>query len=84
MPSDTSDIVWKGDFSPDLKDQIIRWTNLLISAEGFAQSVVRRLKLKEVAVYARDKDGKTHSRATFELVVDEGAHCPHRGNLHPA
>ncbi|PIL28320.1 hypothetical protein GSI_09609 [Ganoderma sinense ZZ0214-1] len=71
MPSDTSDIVWTGDFTQDLKDEITRWTTLLTSAEGFAQSVARRLKLKEVAVYRRDKDGKPHSRVAFELVVDE-------------
>ena len=82
MPSDTSDIVWTGDFTQDLKDEITRSGSFLISGEGFAQSTTRRLKMKEVALYRRDKDGKPHSRVTFELVVDKGAHCPRRGNLH--
>ncbi|PIL28316.1 hypothetical protein GSI_09605 [Ganoderma sinense ZZ0214-1] len=71
MPSDTSDVVRTGDVSQEVEDEIASWTSLFISAEGFATSVRRRLKLKEVAVYRRDKDGKPHSRVTFELVVDE-------------
>ncbi|KAI1786940.1 HotDog domain-containing protein [Ganoderma leucocontextum] len=71
MTSDTGDIVWTGDFTQDLKDQITRYSNLLIGAEGFAHSVTRRLKMKETAVFRRDKDEKTHCKVTLELTVDE-------------
>ena len=84
MTSDKGDIIWTGDFTQDVKDQITRFSILLLNAEGFAQSTARRLKLKEAAVYKRDKDGKTQAKVTFELTVNEGAHRPCRGNLHLA
>ena len=86
MTSDKGDIIWTGDFSEELKDKITRHANFLTGtgSEGFAQSIAGRLKMKEVIMYGRERDGKTHCKVIFELTVDEGTHRLCRGDLHLA
>ncbi|TBU53422.1 hypothetical protein BD310DRAFT_830224 [Dichomitus squalens] len=75
MSSNASEAVWKGDFTGDLKERIIRFSDILTYAEGFAHSASSQLKLKEVAIFKRDQDGKTQCKVTYETTVDESAYC---------
>ena len=75
MASNANEAIWKGDFTEDLKERIIGFSDVLTYAEGFAHSVGSKLKLKEVEVYKRHQDGKTHCRVVYETTVDEGAYC---------
>ncbi|PIL35073.1 hypothetical protein GSI_02861 [Ganoderma sinense ZZ0214-1] len=65
------DVLWTGDISEDLKDRIARDPDVSGFAEPFAYSVGSRTRLKEVALYTRDGDGKTQCKLTYVTTVQE-------------
>ena len=73
MSSVSHSIVFKGDLSPEVQNQIRDFTEAIISRGSFAYSVGSKLVAKEVDISKREKDGKPQARVVYEMTVDDSA-----------
>ncbi|KAI0375776.1 hypothetical protein BV20DRAFT_959825 [Pilatotrama ljubarskyi] len=63
--------VFTGNIPPAVQNEIRDFSQVVMKRGAFARSTGSSLILKEVGVFRRERDGKTHARITYETVVHE-------------
>ena len=72
MASPSKETVFIGDVSPDLQERIIKFGDTIVPAGSYNSNIMNRMFVKEVEVYKRPEDDKTHVKTTYEIVVTPG------------
>ncbi|KAI9056550.1 hypothetical protein FKP32DRAFT_1599286 [Trametes sanguinea] len=64
-------LVVKGDISAKVQQEVVSFSEFVMQRGAFARSTGSSLVLKEIEVFRRDKDGKSHARVVYETTVHE-------------
>ncbi|CDO68680.1 hypothetical protein BN946_scf184652.g7 [Trametes cinnabarina] len=64
-------LVIKGDIPAQVQQDIVSFSEYVMSRGAFARSTGSSLVLKEVELFRRDKDGKNQARVVYETTVHE-------------